>query len=390
MNTFIYNTPTKVIFGPNTEELVGAIIKEYGFKKILLHYGGGSIKKTGLYDRVVKSLTDADISFVEIGGVSPNPKVSKVRETVALIKKEEVDMILAVGGGSVIDSAKAAGVAAVTDIDPWEFSSGRVKPSKTLPVGVILTIAAAGSEMSNSCVITNEELLLKRGFNSEVIRPLFAIMNPLLTYSVSPYQTACGITDIMMHTLERYFTMDEGFEITDNIALALIKCVYEAGKVVMKNPTDYNARANLMWASSLSHNGLTGVGRNFTMVVHALGHEVSGIYDFVHHAAGLSILFPAWQKQAYQARIDKFAELAYQVLEVDRALPQEKAALLGIERLEQYFKDIGMPTRLSDVGIGTDRFEEMVNKYSANGQKAITTIITVDKKVALEIFNLAR
>jgi alcohol dehydrogenase YqhD (iron-dependent ADH family) len=390
MNTFIYNTPTKVFLGPDTEKEVGKIIKEYGYKKVLLHYGGGSIKKTGLYDRVVKSLEEAGLDFVEMGGISPNPKVSLVRETVALCQKEKVDLILAVGGGSVIDSAKAVGVSAISNIDPWEFSMGRVKPTQTIPVGVILTISASGSEMSDSCVLTDEETMIKKGFNTDVIRPLFAIMNPMLTYSVSPYQTACGTTDIMMHTFERYFTHDQGFEITDNISLALLKTVYQAGKVVMKNPNDYNARANLMWASSLSHNGLTGVGRNYKMVVHALGHAVSGTYDFVHHAAGLSILFPAWAKLAYHSAVDKFAEVAYQVLEVDRSIAPKEAALLGIERLENYFKELGMPTRFSDLGIGTDQFELMANKYSNNGQNAITTIITVDKAKALEIFNLAK
>lgn len=390
MNTYLYYTPTKVFFGPKTEEQVGNIIKEYGFKKVLFHYGTGSIKSTGLYDTVVKALKDAQIDFVEVGGVGPNPKVSMVREAVAICQKENVDFILAVGGGSVIDSAKSIGVSAKMNIDPWEFNSWKVQATDTIPVGVILTLAASGSEMSSSCVLTNEELMIKRGFNSDVIRPLFAIMNPVLTYSVSPYQTACGIVDIMMHTLERYFTLDQGFEITDNIALGLLKTVYEAGKVVMKDPTNYNARANIMWAGSLSHNGLTGVGRNFKMVVHQLGHAISGVYDFVHHAASLSIIYPSWARKAYHARVDKFAELAYQVLDVDRTVPVDQAALEGIDRLEKYFKELGMPIRFSDLGIGTDKFELMADKYSNYGQSAVTSIITVDRELALEIFNMAK
>jgi alcohol dehydrogenase YqhD (iron-dependent ADH family) len=390
MNNFTFFTPTKVFFGPDSENDVGNIIKGYGFKKILLHYGGGSIKKTGLYDRIVSSLNAAGISFLELGGVSPNPKISLVREAVALCKKEKVEMILAVGGGSAIDSAKAVACGAVTDIDPWQFSIHAQKPVKTLPVGVILTIAASGSEMSNSCVISDETQNLKRGFNTDVIRPLFAIMDPKLTFTVSPYQTACGIVDIMMHTLERYFTMDTDFEITDYLSLGLLKAVYEAGMVAMQKPDDYNARANLMWAGSLSHNGLTGAGRNYIMIVHLLEHEVSGAYDFVAHGAGLAILFPAWAKYAYKARPDKFADFGKHVFGLEGNLPVEKAALEAIDKLEQFFKSLGMPTRLSDLHIGTDQFETMADRFSDNGQKTVRTIVAIDKKAAMDIFNLAK
>lgn len=257
MTNFIYNTPTKVFFGKGYEHEVGEILKQYKIKKVLFHYGQNSIKASGLYDIVKKSLEQAKIEYIELGGVEPNPKISLVRDGVKICKEHNIELILAVGGGSVIDSAKSIAVGAKSTEDPWRFNAKEIEPIDALPVGVILTIAAAGSEMSNSCVITNEELKLKRGFNNELNRPLFAIMNPELTYTVSKYQTACGIVDIMMHTLERYFSSYEFIDLTDSIALSLLKAVKKAGLKALQNPQDYEARATLMWASSLSHNGLT-------------------------------------------------------------------------------------------------------------------------------------
>ena len=246
MEQFSFYTPTKVIFGKGVQSQVGAVIKSYGFKKILFHYGSGSIKKSGLYDQIVASLRENGIEFVELGGVQPNPKLSLSRKAAQLCIDEKVEMILAVGGGSVLDSSKSAAAGAANHCDPWEFSSGARVLEKSLPVGAVLTIAAAGSEMSDSCVITNEEGWLKRGFNSDHNRPLFAIMNPELTYTVSKYQTACGVTDIMMHTLERYFCMNGDVALTDHLAEGLLRSVIEAGKVVMDKPDDYEARATLM------------------------------------------------------------------------------------------------------------------------------------------------
>ena len=279
MEAFQYYTPTKVIFGKDTHKQVGQVIRSYGFHKVLFHYGSGSIKRTGLYDQIVASLNEAGVQFVELGGVEANPKISLARKAAQLCIDEQVEMILAVGGGSVLDSSKSAAAGAANRCDPWLFSIGEKVPEKSLPVGAVLTISAAGSEMSNSCVMTNEDGWLKRGFNTDLNRPLFAIMNPELTYTVSPYQTACGITDIMMHTLERYFCFNTDNALTDRIAEGLLKSVIEAGKAAIENPRDYEARATLMWASSMSHNNLTGNGRDYFMRCHQIEHELSGMYD---------------------------------------------------------------------------------------------------------------
>ncbi len=263
MLNFEFYCPTRVFFGRDQHKRVGEIIKSYGFKKVLLHYGEGSIKKTGLYDEVVKALNDAGIDFVELGGARPNPVLGLVRKGIEICRKENVDLVLAVGGGSAIDSGKAIAVGAANDCDPWLFFMKKREPERALPVGTILTLAATGSETSASAVITNEELKLKRGYNSDFHRPLFSILNPELTYTVSPYQTACGIVDIIMHTAERYLTQKGEAEVTDRIAEAVLKSTINAGRKALKNPRDYKARATLMWAGSISHNGLTGLAGTF-------------------------------------------------------------------------------------------------------------------------------
>ncbi len=389
MINFEYYTPTKVFFGKDTHLKVGEIIKSYGFKKILLHYGGGSIKTTGLYDVVIKALDDNGIEYTELGGVEPNPKLALVREGVQLCKAEKVDMILAVGGGSVLDSAKAISIGAVYDIDVWEFSAKRAVAENSLPVGDILTLSASGSEMSSSAVITNEDGLLKRGFNSDQNRPLFSILNPELTYTVSPYQTACGVVDIMMHTLERYFTKTKNVDLTDRIAEGLLQSVISAGKAVMKNPNDYEARATLMWAGSLSHNDLTGSGRETFLNCHQLEHELSGMYDFVTHGAGLAVIFPAWAKYVYKENIPRFCQYASRVwnIEIDFDNP-EKTALAGIEATESFFKSLNMPTRLSELGIGSEKFEEMADKCTFHRQRVIPTYIPLGNEEIVDIFKL--
>ena len=314
MENFIYNTPTRVYFGKGQEDNLGEILKSYGIKKVLFHYGKGSIKKSGLYDKVINQLKASKIDFVELGGVEPNPKLSLVLKGVKIAKEENIDLILAVGGGSVLDSAKSIAVGAKVDFSPWLFSIGEKKATSHVPVGAILTIAASGSDMSNSCVITNDETKEKRGFASEENRCLFSILNPELTYTVSPYQTACGITDIMMHTLERYFSKGSETPLTDNIALGLLKATVDAGKIVMKDPTNYEARATLFWANSLSHNTLTGIGRNFIMSVHQLEHEVSGMFDNVSHGAGLAVLWPAWAKLSFKGAPERFLRYSYEVM----------------------------------------------------------------------------
>ena len=278
MQDFEFYTPTRMIFGKDTQKQVGKIVKEYGFKKVLVHFGGASAKKSGLLDQVTDALKAEGIDYVMLGGVQANPTLAMAKEGIALCQREGVDLVLAVGGGSVIDSSKciADGVGN-PDTDVWNFFLGQGAPKKALPVGVILTLSASGSEMSASCVITNEEQGLKRGFNSVTHRPLFSILNPELTYTVSKFQTGCGTVDIMMHTLERYFGLGQDTPLTDRIAEGLLKTVIEAGRTADKEPENYEARASLMWAGSLSHNNLTGLGRNFFMQVHQLEHELSGI-----------------------------------------------------------------------------------------------------------------
>lgn len=391
MINFQYYTPTKVFFGKDTHKSIGEIIKNYGYKKILFHYGSGSIKKNGLYDQVVDSLNSNGIAFVELGGVEANPKVSLVRMGAELCKKEKVDMVLAVGGGSVIDSAKVIAISAITDIDPWEFSSKRETPTAALPVGTILTLSASGSEMSSSAVITNEDGLYKRGFNSDYNRPLFSILNPELTYSVDKFQTGCGIVDIMMHTLERYFTKTKNVDLTDRLAEGLLRAVIDAGEIAIKNPRDYEARATLMWAGSLSHNDLTGAGRDVFLTCHQLEHELSGMYDFVAHGAGLSIIFPAWAKYVYKHNVERFCQYAVRVWNVEMNFenPQE-TALKGIIATENYFKSLDMPVRLSELKVSNEKFEEMADKCTFFGKRILPSYIPFDKREIIEIFELCK
>lgn len=392
MQNFEFHTPTRMIFGKDTHKQVGQIIKEYGYKKILLHYGGGSIKKNGIYDEVVESLSKSGIEFVELGGVEPNPKLSLVKKGAQLCKDEGVELVLAVGGGSVIDSSKEIAIGACDDgADQWDFSLKLRIPEKSLPVGTILTLSASGSEMSSSAVITNEDGGFKRGYNTLLHRPLFSICNPCLTYSVDKYQTACGIVDICMHTLERYFSNSPATELTDSIALALVRTVVNAGRVAIEKSDDYNARADLMWASSVSHNDLTGVGRNVFMTCHQLEHELSGMYDFVAHGAGLAVVFPAWAKYVYKYAPERFARYAKEVFGVEYKEGEEMAAAeKGIELTEQYYKEIGMPIRLSDLGIGDEGIDEMTEKCTFMGTRTLPSYIALGKKEIKDIFELCK
>ena len=362
MTNFEFYSPTKIYFGLNRETEVGAIIKQYGFHKILLHYGKSSIKKTGLYDKVIASLKSNNIEYVELAGVEPNPKIDMVRTGCELAKGENVEMILAVGGGSVIDSSKAIACGTYVDFDPWLFNTHEKIPVKALPVGVILTISAAGSELSNSCVITNTEKKIKNGFNSDLVRPLFSIMNPALTFTVSKYQTACGIVDIMMHTMERYFVEEDSINFTDEIAFGLLKAVIKAGKKVMENSNDFEARASLMLASSFSHNGLTGMGTKMYFTVHRLEHVLSGTYDNVSHGAGLAVLFPAWAKWVYPKLETKFLRFALEVMKVEKQDTNDKTIMTAINKLESFYKELGMPTRFKDLKIDEKAVDELIKK----------------------------
>ncbi len=387
MKDFIYYAPTKVFFGKDKHKDVGKIIKDYGYNNIMLQYGQGSIKKSGLYDEVMASLTECGINVIEMGGVEPNPKLSFVRNAVKVAKENDVQMILAVGGGSVLDSSKYTAAGACAECDPWDFPTGKTKVENSLPVGCILTIAAAGSEMSSSAVITNMELNMKRGFNSEFNRCKFAIMNPELTYSVSKYQTACGVVDIMAHTMERYFMPLEPTDLTDRIAESILKSTIAAGETLMKNPEDYDARANMMWASSLSHNDLTGCGRQNALPVHQLEHALSGEYDQIAHGAGLAVLFPAWARYIYKFNIQRFAQFARRVWDCTQD-DDEAAALSGIEKMAEYFKAIGMPSSLVDFGLDETCTDRLLELCTFGRQRVVKSYIDMDYETIRDIFNM--
>lgn len=386
MLDFTYYTPTKVFFGKDSHKNIGEIIKGYGYKKIMMQYGFGSIKKSGLYDEIMSSLNKNGIEVIEMSGVQPNPTISFVRKAVEIAKKENVEMILAVGGGSVLDSSKYTAAGAKSDCDPWDFPTRKAVVCDALPVGCILTIAAAGSEMSSSAVITNEELNMKRGYNSDFNRCLFAICNPALTYTVDKYQTACGIVDIMSHTMERYFSVCEPTDLTDRIAESVLKSVIDAGKVLMENPIDYDARATAMWASSLSHNDLTGCGREHFLAVHQLEHALSGEYENIAHGAGLAVLFPAWAKYVYKYAPARFAQFARRVWEITED-DDEKAALWGIEAMADYFKFLGMPASLREFGIKADCTDQLSDLCTFGKSREVKTYINLDYDKIKEIFD---
>ncbi len=385
MKDFIYNAPTKVFFGLDTEKRVGEIIKEYGHKKIMMQYGKSSIKESGLYDVVVRSLKENGIEFVEMGGVEPNPKIEFVRRAIRVAKAENVDMILAVGGGSVLDSCKYTALGAKTDCDVWDFAMGKRKPESALKVGCILTMSAAGSEMSNSAVITNLELNMKKGCTTELNRCEFAICNPALTFTVNKYQTACGVVDIMSHTLERYFTDLPDTDLTDRIAESILKSVMLAGKKVMENPRDYNARAEIMWGSSLSHNGLTACGRENYLAVHQLEHALSGEYDSVAHGAGLAVLFPAWARWIYEKKPHRFAQLARRVFDVveDDDL---KASVMGIDKMSEFFAEMGMPVKLREFGVPKSAMGRLAELCTYGRSRTIKSYVPLGYDEIKEIF----
>ncbi len=348
---FKYFTPTKVVFGRETEYRVAELIREFGGTKVLLHYGGGSAIRSGLLARVTKCLDEAGIAYITLGGAVPNPRLSLVYEGIELCKKEGVDFLLAVGGGSAIDSAKAIGYGVANEGDVWDFYDYKRKAKGCLPLGVILTIAATGSEMSDSSVITKEEGLVKRGYSSDYCRPRFAILNPELTMTLPDYQTACGCTDIMMHTMERYFTNGGNMEITDSMAEGLLRTVKECAKVLAKDPNNYAARAEVMWAGSLAHNGLTGCGNDGgDWMTHKLEHELGGLYD-VAHGAGLAAIWGSWARYVYKNCLPRFKRFALNVMGVANEGSDEEIALRGIEAMEDFYREIKMPTNLRELGV---------------------------------------
>ena len=392
MINFDFYNPTRVIFGREGEKNVGELCKSYGYKSILIVYGGNSAKKSGVLERIVNSLEAEGLKHCEIGGVVPNPRVQLVRDAMNLARANSVDFILGVGGGSVIDTAKAAAMALANDCDPWDIYSKKVVPSKALPVGVVLTIAAAGSETSDSSVITEDESGLKRGFGGNCQRPVFAIMNPELTFTLPPYQTASGIVDIMMHTMERYFTQTQKVELTDRLSEGLLVTVMENALKLKKDPRDYDARAEIMWAGSISHNGLLGTGRVTDFASHQIEHELSGMFD-VAHGAGLAAIWGSWARYVYKDNIGRFAQFAVRVMgcEMDFQCP-ENTALRGIEALENFFRTFDMPTSISELGISKvteEEIEEMAVKCTFFGKRTIGGFKVLNKEDIANIYRNA-
>ena len=351
MFNFSYYTPTQVVFGRDAETHTGALVKAQGCKKVLIHYGGGSVVRSGLLGRIKASLDKEGVTYIELGGVVPNPRLSLVYQGIELCKKEGVDFILAVGGGSVIDSSKAIAYGLAEDADVWELYDRARQAKACLPVGVVLTIAAAGSEMSDSSVITKDEGGIKRGYSSDLCRPRFAIMNPELTATLPPYQTASGCADIMMHTMERYFTPNGTMDLTDSLAEGLMRTVMDNAVILRDDPANYEARAEIMWAGSLSHNGLTGCGSDGgDWATHGLEHEMGGMFD-VTHGAGLAAVWGSWARYVYRDCLDRFVKFAVNVMGVENTGAPEDVALKGIEAMEDFYRSIQMPTCFSELGI---------------------------------------
>lgn len=392
MQDFKFYAPTEVIFGKEAEEHLVEMIKKYGGKKVLVHYGGKSAERSGLLDSVRNKLNTGDIPFIELGGVKPNPRLSLVHTGIELCRKENVDFILAVGGGSVIDSSKAIAYGVKYDGEVWDIYARKYVPTEILPVGSILTIPAAGSEMSDATVITNEDGDLKIGYSNNLCRPKFAIMNPVRTFTLPPYQTACGATDIMMHTMERYFGKVDDMTLIDNIAEALMRTVKDSVFHVLKNPEDYRNRANIMWASSLGHNDLTGDRSYSDFATHQIEHELSAMFD-VAHGAGLAALWPSWARYVYKENVARFVRFAVNVMDVPNDFTDPEAtALAGIEAMERFYHAIGMPTNIPELigrKLTDDEIKELARKCSHDEGRTIGSFKVLDKKDMEAIYVMA-
>jgi alcohol dehydrogenase YqhD (iron-dependent ADH family) len=387
MNNFNFYSPTYFVFGKGRENESGKLVKQFKGSKVLIHYGSGSVVKSGLLDRVKNSLKEVGVYFTELGGVVPNPRSGLVYQGIDICKKENIDFILAVGGGSAIDSAKAIAIGALYDGDFWDFYSGK-RIERALPVATILTLTAAGSEGSTGSVITHENGMLKRSANSDLIRPVFSILNPELTCTLPPYQTAAGAADMIAHVMERYFTNTKEVEITDRVGEAIIKTIIKETPKALKNPNDYEARANLMWAGMLAHNDICGVGREQDWATHMLEHELSGLYD-VTHGAGLAVMFPAWMKYVMHHDVARFAQFAVRIwdCEMDFQHP-ENTALQGIARYEQFMKSIGMPVRFTELGARAEDIPVLV-KTLGLGKRTLGSFVKLTEEDVRKIYELA-
>jgi alcohol dehydrogenase YqhD (iron-dependent ADH family) len=363
MLNFDFLVSTRLIFGKGTQSETGELLKSYGAKKVLLHYGGGSIKKSGLYDEVTASMKKSGVDFVELGGVAPNPRLSLVYKGIELAGKENADFILAVGGGSAIDSAKAIAVGAMSERDVWDYYMGKAEVDKALPVATILTIPAAGSETSISSVITNEDLELKYSIDVPVIRPVFSIMNPELFFTLPKNQMGYGVADIMSHIFERYFTHTASTDLTDALCEATLRVVMKNALIVAERPDDYNAWAQIGHGGSMAHTNILGLGREQEWSCHRMEHELSAIYD-VAHGGGLAVLTPAWIDYVYRENIPMFLQFAVNVMGVTDGSYREPESIIreGVRRLRAFFKAVGLPGTLRELGIGAEKLELMAKK----------------------------
>ena len=393
MKDFNYYSPTQVVFGRQSEEAVADLVKKYGGTKVLVHYGGGSAKRSGLLDKILHLLDKGGVAHVELGGVVPNPLLSMVYRGIDLCRKENVDFILAVGGGSVIDSSKAIAYGVRYDGDVWDFWDGKGTPKDALPIGSVLTIPAAGSELSDSCVITKDEGLLKRGVNSDLCRCRFAIMNPERTFTLPPYQTAAGATDIMMHTMERYFCNHQDMTLTDALAEALLRTVKDCAIDVLRDPEDYRARAQIMWAGSISHNNLMECGLEKDFATHRLEHELSALFG-VTHGAGLAALWPSWARYMLPRHTSRFVQFAVNVMGVENDFTSpEQTAEKGIRAMERFYKEIGMPINMHELlgrDITDEEIEEMADRCSRGGTITVGSLERLGRKEMIEIYRMAK
>ena len=389
MNNFVFYSPTEFVFGKNTEVQVGALARKYGAQKVMIVYGGGSVVRSGLLDRVKQYLQEAGVAYCEMGGVQPNPIDGKVYEGIQLCRREQVDMMLPVGGGSVIDTAKAIAAGALYDGDFWDFFIGRAKVEKALKVAVVLTIPAAGSEGSGNTVITKTETLQKLGLCApEHLRPVFSIMNPELTYTLPAYQTACGIADMMTHIMERYFTNTPDVEISDRLCEGTLTAIIKEAYRVKQQPDNYAARANIMWCGTVAHNGICGVGREEDWASHALEHEISAIYN-VAHGAGLAVIFPAWMAFMAEHNPAKIAQFAHRVFDIPKSEDLEEMALAGTARLKHFFRYMGLPVSFKELGIEHPDIDRMLVSLRRNKGELLGNYVKLTMTDCREIYRLA-
>ena len=389
MNNFRFCSPTEFIFGRNTVEKTGQWIKKYGGTKVLLHYGGQSAVKSGLLTQVENSLKNEFIEYVKLGGVQPNPIDTMVYQGIELCRKEQVNFILAVGGGSVIDSAKAIAAGVPYAGDFWNFFEKTVTINRALPIATILTIPAAGSEGSENSVITKKKEGLKRGLKSPFLRPVLSIMDPTLTFTLPPIQTASGIADMMAHIMERYFTKTPCVDLTDRLCEAILLSIIKEAPIVMKEPHNYDVRANLMWAGNLAHNGICGTGREEDWASHALEHEISALYEEIPHGAGLAVMFPAWMQYVYTSGIDRFVQFAVRVWGIEFTGDKKETALKGIIALKDFFSSLGLPVNLGQLGVVRSDIDKLTSTLKINTGGQFGMFCKLDMNDARAIYEIA-